>query len=206
MLAMRGVLVTGLLVGVTLLLAGCSDDTHTRDDTHTHADGTGCSLKGSGSKTTMSYNFSEYVILEIHGDIDAEVTVGNSSSISVTLYENIAEYLDVYYVEDPTVDPTLSLGFTSLGVCNSGAKAVIMVTEPLQRVFFESSGALSVDVLTESIDVWSGSATIDAVTGQFVSVSAYAPGRLIVHAVQATDAVCWFKICLYLGLGCILWF
>jgi hypothetical protein len=201
---MRGVLVTGL-VGVTGLLVGVTsllvvvntlvtgllplfiDDTHTRDDTHIHAHGTSCSLKGSGSKTTMSYNFSEYARLVIYGDIDAEVTVGNSSSISVTLYENIAEHLDVHVV-DLTWHPTLVIR-TPSGVCNSGAKVVITVTEPLQSVSSYSSGALSVDFLTERVHVsGSGSATIDAVTGHFVSVSAYGSSRLIVHAVQATYA------------------
>jgi len=94
------------------------------------------------------------------------------------------------------VDPTLSLEFTSSRVCNSGAKAVITVTEPLQGIFSKSSGALSVDVLTQrqdaleslvSVDIDSGSATIGAVTGQFAGFSAYGPGRLIVHAVEVTD-------------------
>jgi hypothetical protein len=119
MSAMRGALAVGLL-GPALLLAGCGASLRGAD----------CSVRGSGSKVTKSYNFSEYAGLSLESDIGAEVTVGESPSISVTLHGNVAGYLDLH-VETVAMVPTLSLGFTSSGVCNSGAKAVITVTEPL---------------------------------------------------------------------------
>jgi hypothetical protein len=191
MSAMPGVLAMGLLLPVALLLAGCDDEPRIRGTSSSSVSGvTGCwcadcSVYGTGSKVTKSYNFSGYTGLVLGGfAMDTEVTVGESPSISVTLYENAAEYLDVH-VETDAMSSALSLDFATF-ICNSGAKAVITVTEPLNSVS-ASSGSLRVDRLTGWVDMsGSGSVTIDVVDGASFIVNSSSSGGLIVHSAQAT--------------------
>jgi len=186
MAVMRGVFAVGFLLGPALLLAGCGVNFR----------GTDCSVNGSCSKVMKSYNFSEYTELSLESDIDAEVIVGESPSIAVTLYDNVAEYLDLH-VQSAWFDydlstsmsmaPTVSLGFTASGVCNSGAKAVITVTEPLHGVSSASSGSLGVDRLSGSVSLsGSGSVTVAAINGTSVTLSSSSSGRLTVHSLEAT--------------------
>jgi hypothetical protein len=184
MSAMRGVLAIGLL-GPALVLAGSGFNLR----------GTDCSVTGSGSKVTKLYDFSEYagLMLQAANGMDVEVTVGESPSISVTLFENVAEYLDVRLLgpyEGLLANPTLSLGFTT-SLCNTGAKAEITVTEPLNSVS-ASSGSLSVDRLRDNrvsggwISVsGSGLVAIVAVNGTSVTASSSSSGGLTVHSLQA---------------------
>jgi hypothetical protein len=186
MSTMRGVFAIGLLLGPALFLAGCGNSLR----------GTDCSATGSGSKVTKSYNFSEYagLMLQAANGLDVEVTVGESPSISVTLYENVAEYLDVRLsgpLEGLLGNPTLSLGFTT-NLCNTGAKVVIMVTEPLNSVS-ASSGSINVDRLSDNrvSGGWvsvsgSGSVAIAAVNGTSVAATSTSSGALTVHSIQAT--------------------
>jgi hypothetical protein len=185
MSAMRGVLAIGLL-GPALVLAGSGFNLR----------GTDCSVTGSGSKVTKVYDFSEYagLMLQAANGMDVEVTVGESPSISVTLFENVAEYLDVRLLgpyEGLLANPTLSLGFTT-SLCNTGAKAEITVTEPLNSVS-ASSGSLSVDRLRDNrvsggwISVsGSGLVAIVAVNGTSVAATSTSSGALTVQSVHAT--------------------
>jgi len=82
-------------------------------------------------------------------------------------------------------NPTLSLGFTT-NLCNTGAKVVITVTEPLNSVS-ASSGSLRVDRLSGWVDMsGSGSVTIDAVNGTSFIANTFSSGGLIVHSAHAT--------------------
>jgi len=204
MSALPGVLAMSLFLPFAPLLAGCGDSPridNPRID-NPRIRGTDCSDYGSGSRVTRSYNFSKYTGLAMgRFGMDVEVTVGKSPSISVTLHESVAEYLDVH-VETVALAPTLSLDFTTFNsscsdeclrsvllttfICNSGAKAVITVTQPLNSVS-ASSGSLRVDRLTGWVGMsGSGQVTIDAVNGTSFIANSSSSGGLIVRSAQAT--------------------
>lgn len=135
---------------------------------------------------TISQSFPEYSKISLAYDIGADITVGSTSSASIAIHETVAEYLDMH-VESGTLYLTFK---DNSGVCNSGAKATIMVTEPLQGVYATSSGSLSVDLLSDFVESsGSGSVKIGKLNGTVVSIHSTGSGTLMVLSGRASQSV-----------------
>lgn len=134
--------------------------------------------------TTIQRNLSRYTRINLADDIEASVAVGNVSSFSIAVHENIAEYLNVH-VEDEI----LFLSFKSdPEICNSNAKAEITVTEPLRGASSTGSGSLSIDRINGSVVAnGSGSVTVDTLDGISVFLLLSGSNNLVVHSGQVSD-------------------
>lgn len=74
----------------------------------------GAVLTGSGRTTTTDYDFSDFTKVSVSSAFQAEITQGESYATSVTVDDNIVEYLDVRVDGDTLhigLKPRVSLGF-----------------------------------------------------------------------------------------------
>jgi hypothetical protein len=71
-------------------------------------------ITGSGRTTTENYDFSDFTKLSIGSAFQTEVTQGSNYAVSVTVDDNLVEYLDVRVDGDTLhigLKPRISLGF-----------------------------------------------------------------------------------------------
>ncbi|MGE5601621.1 MAG: head GIN domain-containing protein [Nitrososphaerales archaeon] len=71
-------------------------------------------VTGSGRTTTQTYDFTGFTKVDIGSAFQTEITEGESYSVSVTIDDNLVEYLDVRVDGDTLhigLKPILSLGF-----------------------------------------------------------------------------------------------
>lgn len=74
----------------------------------------GSVVTGSGRATTTDYDFSDFTKVNISSAFESEITQGESYATSVTVDDNIVEYLDVRVDGDTLhigLKPRISLGF-----------------------------------------------------------------------------------------------
>lgn len=167
-------LVTVVLIGLAAFLSGCD----------LQQVWTQCEHRGEGAMKIIKRNFSEYSQIRLRNDISAEITVGDTASFSIDIYENVAEYLDMH-VESGV----LSLAFNTPQVCNSKAKATITLTEPLQGASGESSGFLDIDLLTGFLNSFgSGSVSVGKLSAEEASIMSSGSGSVKVRGVEAGHA------------------
>lgn len=114
--------VAGLIVALSLL-AGCTFNM-------------GDVITGSGKTITRDYDLSEFTKVSIESAFQATVTQSEAYAVSVTVDDNIEQYLDVRVDGDTLVvglKPSLRLGFR-----NTTLKATVTLPE---LVGFTGSGA-----------------------------------------------------------------
>jgi len=133
-----------VLAAVALLLSGCGSGS-----------GSGsCEVEGSGDKETKTMDLSSYTKVEVGSAIETQVSIGTENAFSITLYNNVVDYLDVQVVGD-----TLRIKMKD-GACNAQAKAIVTVTSQLEGLMASGASRVTVDKLNGPLDA-SDSSRVD---------------------------------------------
>lgn len=168
----------------------------------------GAQVVGSGRSTTQDYDFSDFTRVEIGSAFEARVTQGETYAVSVTVDDNIVQYLDVRVTGNTLhigLKPLTSLGFRNMtlraevtmpdveALDFSGAvRATVRGFQNDKRVNVTVSGAsqLSGDLSSGELRVDASGASRAELTGSTGPLEAHASGAstLRLGSLTATDA------------------
>lgn len=165
-------------------------------------------VEGSGRTVTKDYDFSDFSKLQVGSAFKLDVRQGDSYSVSVTVDDNMEEFLDVKQTGDTVqigLEPRVSLGFRNMtlkatvtmpelsGLDISGAaRATMTGFEMTKDVAVEASGAskLSGDLSAGELTVKASGASTVEIEGRATGLRAEASGAstLRLENVQTGDA------------------